>query len=223
MAIESKNILPKPSIDYFPKVARDNTDAGWIALSNKIDELCRRWELSTLSMEDFRDPVKIRPDLIIELGILLSAGIDLGDDERTRREKVSNAIDEHKKRGSFTLQAKPVIDAITGFSSSLFNDSEQFGDWIHFDDTIHDTAFKWGVWDAGITGDDFGQVLFVDGTENQLAGVVYIDLGDAGIPAGTIDDVVEALENDIAPAYFVIFLGSVTGGIFTKYPNGEIS
>ena len=95
--------------------------------------------------------------------------------------------------------------------------------WAAFSDGIIPTNNKWGVMGGGVIGDDFGLILFSDGGEVEIPGVVFIDLGNDTIPADVIADVVEALTNTVVPAYFVIFLGFIDSGKFIKYPDGEIS
>lgn len=149
------------------------------------------------SVEDVDD------DYLDEIGYLLNAGIRPGDSVRTKKQKIFGAIASHKKRGSWSRDAKPRIDAITGLSSYIVT-AEDNDSWIQLGNTGDDSSSI----DNGIFGgeavDDGGMLLIGAGDELQQKGVVRIHLGGLVTPE-LLAKVQEELI-DIQPAYFKVII-----------------
>lgn len=215
------NILPYPLVNFIPKIMRDYPDAGTNALVAKLDELILRWEASGLGIADLNSPEKCPEQFLSELGYLLNAGIDESDSEQEKRVKVATAVASHKIRGSWTKDAKPKIDAITGTDTELVKPTDS-AEWVWFDDGGLPYTEKWGVWDGGIPGDEYGLLFLSNGNEMEIKGNVYIDLKTSGLSAAQIQAIRDEIEADVVPAYFRVFLGYFSGGFWVTYPNGII-
>ena len=116
-------MLPLPIEKYIPKVLRDNLSSSPSGqalidfLNNHYEELSEE----ILEMYWFKLPSRCPSIFLNELGYLLNAGIVNTDSDYTKRSKIENAIETHKNRGTWENDAKLRIDAITGYSSSLYS------------------------------------------------------------------------------------------------------
>jgi len=224
--MKSNNVLPYPSINFVPKIFRDNPDDGTTALTNKLDSLFETWEDLTKELNYLRSVDKCPAAFLDELGYLVNAGIFQEDTEAIKRKKIFYAIQGHKVRGSWTQDAKPKVDAITGTDTELVNNSdyEIVAEWILIGENNFYGNDKYGTMagDAGTVTDELGLLLSGDGDDIELAGNVYIDLKSSTLTAAQIQQIRDNLEFDIAPAYFRIFLGYFSGSLFVVYANGII-
>ncbi|GAG18702.1 unnamed protein product, partial [marine sediment metagenome] len=136
----------------------------------------------------------------------LSARLRNYDSERTKRVKISTAIDRIKKRSLWTDSVKVIVDTIAGGDSQIvtIGDSAQWV--IGGDGFVIPTAEYW----TSIGGDGIDDELGIDiqgeGNELELAGVVYIDTDNDSLTADEIAQMVLEVAEE-TPAYFIIFLG----------------
>jgi hypothetical protein len=212
--------LPTPFLEYIPRVYQRNPDAATLALSTLMDALMAEWKAEALSFVEIRDAVRCPAGMLDEFGAMIAASVKEGDSENTKRIKIANAIMTHKKRGQWEYDAKIRIDAITGDSASLVSNvlTDQ---WITCG-INPGSAYYWGTLGADGTDDDMGMYLTANGTEMEISGNIYIDLGGSGY-ASLIPRIVDEIKTDICPAYMRVYLGYLgSAGEFVQYPGGII-
>ena len=119
-----------------------------------------------------------------------------------------------------------MIDNITGLDAVLLkvvgND-----DWIITGDGLTPSTFFWGTMGADGIDDELGLSLVGEGTEIEIQGNIFINAHDgitvATLTAAQVDQIVSELENEVAPAYFIINIGYIdTTGAFVTYAGGII-
>jgi len=179
----SKNYgLPIPFIESILKLHRQNTDSGWTALSGKMDSILTEAVEEVLELYSLKVPERIPASLLEELGDYVAAGLKPWDSDTIRRKKIEAAVRGHKRRGSWTDDAKPKIDAISGGDSQIVRSFDK-DDWILCGDGTEPPAYYWAA--LGCDGVDFGLgiSLIGAGTEMEVAGNIYIDLGPKMIRA----------------------------------------
>jgi len=218
-------MLPTPSIDYIPKLNRENVDVGWTALTNKIDSLLGTWGNDVKNIFDILDPARCPAILLQELNYLLSAGFREEDTDAQKRQKIYNAIATHKIRGTWTTDAKIRIDTITGYDATIFRaiDSD---DWIWLAKETTDPDYYWATWQPKDgSDDDLGcwLVRLADPVAYVVAGYISIDCHQGvnvqTLTEATIDKIHDELVDDVVPAYMIIRLGYVNAtGQFIVYP-----
>lgn len=212
------NGLPIPSWEFFPDAVRDAADPSMVALAAKLDDLIETQFDEVMGLYWLKVPEACPAGLLDELGDMLAAGILPTDGEDLKRLKIQTAVNRHRLRCTWPA-TKPIIDAITGFSSSIFDGRDGYW-WIRV--STPDSRFtEWAVrGDGGATYTGLWRIG--DWTEEIIPGNVFIDLGSSGLSAATIALVVAALEVDVAPAYMRIYLGYVSSGDFVPYAGGVI-
>ncbi len=215
--------LPIPFIDYIPKLYKDNAKDSTNALANKVDTHLGEWLDDIIQLAWLKDPFKIDVLFLDVLGNYLAAGLISTDTEAQKRNKIAIAVQGHRLRGSFNLDAKPKIDAIAGGDSSIFRATGE-DDWILVGDGLTPAAFYWSALGADGVDDQLGISLIGAGTEIEVAGNIYIDVDNSGLSTAEVQQIVDALEFDIVPAYYIVNIGYVDGtGAFIIYANGIIS
>lgn len=237
-------MLPIPFEKFIPSFF--NRDSKIDALANKTDENLQEWKEDILNLNTIIDPIKIPSVILGDIGDYLNAGILSTDSDRTKRQKIYNAVSTHKFRGTWKFDVKPTIDSIVGDDAKLYGSSGDSSDFIVLGQEADDPDFYWGT--IGIDGidDDLGVDIVGEGTELVLAGIFLIDVGIGDlsqIPKVTSDGKikvtsdgkiktsytvdVEALKvalEDKIPDYFRVFLGYTdNNGIFRYFENGQIN
>ncbi len=213
----SKNYgLPIPFIEHVPDIFRQDADDSMTALADKMDSIMGTVVAEILRLYDLKLPDQCPTGLLDELGHYLAAGILNTDTERIKREKIATAVQGHKVRGSWTFDAKPKVDTIAGGDSSIWGDP-YVDDWILMTDGAELGSVYWSAMGADGIDDELGIWLVGEGTEHVVAGNVYIDVDNATLTADQVQQIVDALIADVAPAYMWIHLGYVTGTVFTEY------
>jgi len=222
-------MLPEDFLSYIPKFLKDNIDASGEALVTYMNDFTDEFYGYIRELYFFSDALRVPAIFLDELGYWLAAGIKQGDSEATKREKIYYAVMNHKKRGTWTADAKIRIDAITGYSAAIFVSTES-------DDSIEmgqiaseDTTVYWST-EQGADGSDdlLGTWEVGDFTEYVIAGNIYIDLHEGVftpvLTAAQIEQIVNEIATDIVPAYFAIYLGYINvTGQFVVYSGGIIS
>jgi len=216
--------LPIPTVKAIPIINQENPDAGWVALTNKLDTILEYLSGDARGLKDLTSIEKCPAALVDDMGNKLAAGIVAGDTDRVKRQKIYTAIEGHKARGRWTADVKPKIDFITGASASLYvmvDDDDE----IICGDGITETLYGSDYWGTiGCDGIDthLGSAILTDGTEPEISGNIYIDLGSSTVTTAQILALVDLLKTDIVPAYEVIYLGYSTAGVWTQYTGGII-
>lgn len=213
-------MIPIPFVNYIPQFF--NRDAKLLALSNKTDAHLNEWRNEVLSLNTIIDPARMPSLLLEDMGQLLNAGIVNSDSDRVKRQKIWNAIQSHRNRGTWRQDVKARIDAFVGGDASLFGqDLTIDDDSIVVGGLTSEPDNYWSVF--GSDGVDPNGGIFVVGAGDEvvLAGVVNIDVDSSTLTADEVDDIKEDLVDSI-PEYYRVFLGYVSGGVFIPYANGEI-
>jgi hypothetical protein len=218
--------LPIPSLQYIPKVYRDNPTAGTLALTNKIDSNLIAWRKEIIELGWITSAVKCPAMFLDEIGYMFNSAITPTDSETTKRKKIFYAIQNNQLRGTWLYSAKVIIDAITGYNAQQYT-IQSADDWIMTGDGMIEVDNPdWSILGGDVVFDD-GFSLIGDGTEIELWGNIYIDLHygihTAVLTADQIIQIVTAIQDDIVPAYFRIYLGYVpVAGGFQVYTGGTI-
>jgi len=219
-------MLPLPTIDYIPKIFKDRATDETIALTDKMDEHIAELFTDVKGIANLLDVNKCPSNYLTYLGYMLNADVQTIDSDRTKRQKIYSAIQTHKRRGSWEFHAKLIVDAITGYNAVRYviTDSD---DWILCGDGIVETATEWAILGGDGTS-PYGFSLIGDGTEVEVWGNIYIDLHYGVytdvLTADQIQQIVDAISEDIVPAYVRVYLGYVpTTGGFTVYSGGIIT
>lgn len=208
-------MLPIPFEKYIPKFFE--RDDKLEAFADKMDELMSSFKTDTLGLNDFIDSVKIKSGLLTELDFLLNAGVNQTDSDRIKRQKIAKAVQGHKKRGTWKDDAKPKIDAIAGGDAQIIQSTGN-DDWIVPGDGLTPSAFYWATMGTDGVDDDLGIAIIGEGNEIEISGNIYIDVDNDSLTSDQVDQIVLELEEDIAPAYYRIFIGYVNvSGQFITY------
>jgi len=221
-------MLPVPTRNRLPALAQQYYDDGWAALSSKMDSLFTQWGNDIKNFVNILDPAKCPAILLDELDFYLEAGFAPGDSETTKRRKVYNAVAGHKKRGTWDDHAKPIIDAITGYSAALFT-AQDSDDAIWLANKPTDPVRYWMTWQPNDGSDDSLGIWFVRlaaPVSYVVAGFISIDchqgINTPVLTHAQIIQINDALIDDVAPAYMTLRLGYVNAsGQYVVYPYSE--
>jgi hypothetical protein len=215
-----------PTAQRIPYLYQVNPDAGWSALSAKLDALWDEWEDDALKMMWIAEPEKCPAVLLAELDFLMEAGVMPGDTDRQARQKIVYAIEGHKKRGLWTDDIKTKIDIITGYSAAIFR-SVDSDDFIELAQQATDPASYYWATEQPKDGSDDSlgcwEVNLDTPVSYVISGYVSIDLHPgtvtAVLPEATIDLIHDMLVDSFVPAYMVVRLGYVNAaGQYVIYP-----
>jgi len=221
-------MLPDTFLNYIPKFLKDNIDESGQALVTYMDAFQEEFYDYIREMYFFKDPLRCPTLLLDELGYWLAAGLNQTDSEATKREKIYYAVMNHKKRGTWEDDVKIRIDAITGYSATIFPSGDN-DDAILLGQEATDPDYYWmTLQDNSGTDDEWGWWLVGDFTEYVVAGNVYIDCHEGVytpvLTSDQIDQIVAEIETDVVPAYYAVYLGYInTSGQFVVYAGGVIS
>lgn len=224
-------LLPLPFEDFIPNNllrGLENSPSGQ-ALVDWMNTNYLDFEDEILEVRWFKLPERCPSFLLDELGYILSADIRAGDTERQKRRKIRNAVSSQALRGSWKYDAKVRIDNITGYDSKIFSIALSVSDdAIMLSRESSDPETYWSTMSARDGTDDLlGMWMVGDFTEPVIPGNIRIDCHDgyhtAILSAETITKLISELTNDVAPAYFILYLGYTDAtGAFETYPNGII-
>lgn len=207
-------MLPIPFSDFVPGTLKDrlSSDSSGTALVNKADTHLEEWKQDITNLSYIKQPERCPSEFLNELGYMVSAGLLAFDTETQKRKKIYEAIERHKRRGSWTQDAKGIIDAIVGADSEIVTEY-YLGEWILWAKESSDDADYTTTLGVDGVDDDLGIDLLGSFDECELAGVVWIDVDDDSLVALDIQNLIDSLA-DIVPAYFKVVLGyfdSITG------------
>ena len=203
-----------PFEKYIPKVLQENLDNYGQAFIDYVDNLFTLVKKETTDLKYFYT-VELIPDVFLDtIGNQFAAGILSSDTEKQKRIKILNAIAGHKKRSLWEDDIKIRIDSITGLDASLYTVIGD-DDSIFTGDGLTPAAFYWSTMGCDGVDDDLGEALIGDGTEVNISGNIYIDLG-GNVSSDILDQIEEniSIVNKLIPSYFVIYLGYTSGTAF---------
>ncbi len=99
--------LPTPFKTFIPRIYWEDLKTD--VLADKADENIEAWFADVVNLERLHQIARCPANLIDELGYWLNAGLKNLDSDQEKRQKLIGAIDAHKRRGSWTEHAKPLI------------------------------------------------------------------------------------------------------------------
>jgi hypothetical protein len=177
-------MLPIPFQKYIPSFF--NRDKKLTALSDKIDSDLQKWRDDVFDLNKMIDPPRIPEYLLSDIGNYLNAGLLNTDSSRTKREKISNAVAGHKKRGLWKSDAKLKIDAIAGGDSQIIR-SQDSADWIMLGQETDDPDNFWAILGTDVIDtseyvfDSPTDFILVEATDPSSNGTLGTDnIGDYG-------------------------------------------
>lgn len=206
-------MLPVPFIDYIPQSY--TRDSKLTAFADKHDSIINGISEDILGLNHLMNPLRIPAGLIEHLGFFLNAGLLPFDSESIKRSKVAKAVQSHKRRGSFNLDAKPKIDDLAGGDSQLIK-SVGGDDWILAGDGETPSAFYWSALGVDGVDTDLGIALVGGGDEIEIAGNIFIDVDNSSLSSDEQEQL-RVTMLDIVPAYYKVHFGYLSAGAFVEY------
>jgi hypothetical protein len=213
-------MLPIPFIKRIPKLFQRDSKA--IAMADKTNNNLNEWKNEAHTIEWIRRCDQCPSSLLDELGALLKVTFEADDDDATKRQKICTAVADQKDRATWESDAKGRIQDITGIAPEIYNVADT-DDWIWLGKEASDPSFYWATFGTDAIDDDLGIWIVGEMDEFVVAGNIYIDLKSSTLTAQQIQDIRDALETDVAPAYYILYLGYVSAGVFVVYANGIIN
>jgi hypothetical protein len=168
-------MLERDFKDYFPKLLVENIDPSGQALIDYINTTIPLWKNEIIEMHYLKVPYRMPAKFIDGVGEYLEADLLPIDTERQKRQKLTTAVQRHKNRGLWEDDIKIIIDNITGKDSSLVDDIILADAILYGDGSEDETLYYMTLGGDGID-DELGIDLSGD-IENNIPGIVYIDLG----------------------------------------------
>lgn len=213
--------LPIPFSITLPQAMLENQDAGSVALVAAMDAILAYLAQDAERVEWCKRIDQCPDGLLDELGYLVVADLKPYDTPRLKRQKITTTVEGHKHRCQWAADAKPKIDAITGFSASIYGSLAE--DWpVRVGDGAIEVMNPTWMTRGGDGATYIGIIRTGSGTEIIYAGNIYIDVGTNTLTALQVQQVVDALSFDIAPAYMRLFIGYMAAGVFVTYSGGQI-
>ncbi len=206
-------MIPKQLSNLFPRWHIDNPDENptFIKLATYMENLIDELNQETIDLQILWDPVRCPANLLDAMAFGFGIPLQAQDSDRTKRKKIITGVLAHKFRGTFKFDAKPRIDAITGYSSAISHVQDS-DDAIEMAYELTDPDRYWST-ENGYDGSDDNLGTWEIGTflEYVVAGNVRIDLHDgvhtAVLSAAVVNQVVLEIKDDIVPAYYRVVLG----------------
>lgn len=215
-------MLPIPHRDYVPRLHRNSSDM--IALAERMDSITQTTFDEARGLQYLYSIERCPSTLLDTLGNFVSADILPGDTDRVKRQKIANAIQNHRQRGTWTGDVKVRLDIITGQDAALV-EVEVTGDWILFGAQATDPDNDESVLGFDNVNLDFGLDLLGDFTELNIPGNIVINLHQNSTtqlftPEQIAEFVAEITDPEVGfnPAYYRLILGWVdASGEFNLY------
>lgn len=221
--------LPVPSSEYFPKPFQDYSDAGFGALTNKIDSIFIEVWNDLINFRNIRRVEKMSRAFLNAFGYMLVAGILDADTDRQAAQKVYRALYQRRFNSTWFDDVKPKIDIITGSSATIFSSATE-SDWILLAGQATDPANYWGTMGIAIIPDTSGSAYIPDdwlmlaklstdpidysgvmGADGDLGeGLSLYDLGAYGVDLGLGIDLVGSGSESVIPGNIYIDVGIST-------------
>jgi len=224
--------LPYPSAKYLPRIYGDNADAGFTALTAKMDADLLSLRSDVIELYHLKNSDRCKALLLDELGYMVGAGILSYDTETQKRKKIYYAIVAQKIRGTWAASTKPIFDAITGYDARILNTypyKQAMNIWVECDG-VNNTGTSWAPDGAGDIAGYLGVKESCPGgtVDPEVPGIIYINchygVFTAVLSAATIAALVYMLQTDVIPAYMVAHLCYIdAGGLIQTYAGGIIN
>jgi len=214
-------MLPIPIENFIPKDMADNVTPAGQAWIDKHNQLIQSILDDIINLETLLDPVRCHSQFLWFLGNFVYAEIMPGDDERTQRIKIAEATERHKARSLWEADLKLRIDSVANTNAVLYEARSILNDDAVFIDGSEEITNTWAAFGDGSTDPD-DEMFTGSGNEPTVAGNIYIDMQDGTLTATQITKIKEQVNIHGGYSFFRFFLGYVSGGVFTEYPNGRI-
>ena len=217
-------MLPTPFLDFIPQIYRDsNNQVDVQALATFMDALIDSIQQEIIDFCNTYDVARMPSNILDEVGYYLSADLQELDTDRVKREKVVRAVQGHRRRGSWTLDAKPKIDTIIGGNAQLVKvDLATSNDFIitGSGDLATEPDNLWSVVGGDSAASAYGMPIIGAGNEKFLAGVIRIDIDNDTATSEQLENIRLTLA-DVVAVYFIVLYGAVVGGEFFPYPEND--
>jgi len=211
-------MYPETVLDYIPLLYRD--DPGAQALASKLDSILASIRRDLDDMKHFYTCDRVRSIFLDELGLWLNAGVNVGDSERTKRQKICTAVAGHKNVGTWKFDFKPKIDAVSGYDSEIIS-SVGTGSWIVVGDGLEPSSYYWSSVGADGIDDELGIEVYGDGLRGEDPGVIRINIHPSETTPVISEETYNAIRADLEPsepAYYLVILGyQDSSGLFISY------
>lgn len=217
-------MLPVPIRDHLPKVLTEEGGDLLDAFCDKVDSILTSLGEDALGLSDLRDPASAPAQFLEALGQMYAARLLPFDSEAVKRSKVANAVKSHKDRGLWT-SVKAIIDfVVVPFGSpgaEIFSPTDESAIWLLRSGLSSEPGGYMAS--MGCDGSDLllGIFLAGEGSEYEIKGNVWIDVGLSTLTADQVEKIVASIEHEV-PAYFRVRLGYVSAGLFVTYSGGVI-
>lgn len=214
-------MFPVPFLENIPKLFRDHAAQGTIAFTDKMDEIIEglRDEIKELGYQN--NPARMKSVCLDELGYQLGAEIQALDSDAVKRAKISTAASTQRYRSTWTSSVKLRIDSIVGMDSKIIS-SVGSDDDVDCGKGDEPALYYWSGEGGKDASADYGVYEYGKGIEPGVKGVVRIDVDDSTLTTSEVENLKNQLL-DLIPAYMIIILGYMSGGIFVAYANGIMS
>lgn len=170
----------------------------------------------TKELNNMYDPARTKAAVLNLLGEYLNAGLQDGDSEDIKRQKIYQAVATHKVRSTFEFDVKIKIDNIAGGDSVIFRAVDE-DDFIFVGDGLTPSAYYWAALGADGIDDDLGPAFIGSGLEVEVAGNVYIDVDNNSLSSAEQDQIRLDIADSV-PAYYYVHIGYVNiSGQFIEY------
>lgn len=230
-------LLPYPSAYYIPRIYGDNADAGYTALTAKMDAHLLAVRAEVIELYYLKTSYRCPSGLLSELGDMLAAGLNVYETERQKRVKITYAVATHKNRGLWEEQVKPLFDSLAsvdnpGNDARLINSASLkkiLNIWVECDG-VNNVGTAWSP--EGL-GDDPAYMGLAEVTPGGsygigIPGTIYVDchygVHTAVLTADTIARLVDWFTSDVIPAYMKGYLAYIdASGFVTVYSGGVVN
>lgn len=180
-----QNMLPIPSIDYFPSAFRNDEDI--VALTDFLDAEYKRWFDDSVNLERLKDPARCPAVCLPAFGEWLAAGLRDEDSEAMKRRKIANAIKNLKLRGTWLYSVKIAIDSRVGGDSQLVS-KQGIDDFILCGTGDEPAGYLWSILGGESDTADYG-IALVAGAGEIITTTDTIGLGsDQAVFVGITED-----------------------------------
>lgn len=202
-------MLGLPFERYIPRVLQENIDNYGQAFIDYMNNILNEAKKETIDLKYFYTIELIPSVFLSSIGKQLCAEIFQNDTERQKRKKVLYGIRNRRYRSTWEDDIKIRIDTITGLDTRLYSED---------DSAIicgggESPSRYWATMGYDGIDPNLGEDFIGSGEEASVAGNVYVDL-----TANESEDILDQIEQNIIniiPAYFIVYLGYTTAGIFT--------
>lgn len=211
-------MLPIPSIDYIPKIYRDESNSVVIAFTTILDNLLEEIRTELINYTRLYDISSVDSSYLDVLGDMFNAGFIPSDTETIKRRKLRDAIETHKYASTWEFDIREKVNDIAG-GNAVIIDRLTNADWVLFggSESAAITAYYWGTMGVDGVDDELGLNLIGGYDQIEVAGNIYIDVDNNSLSADDQELIRIAVENAM-PVYYRVYFGYIdTNDLFVEY------